>query len=61
MKQYEVTLWFFASPSLGFQGCYSYETVTASSNSEARKFAKDKLLTHRGYSAKIISVRLKNS
>ena len=59
MNKYEVTLWFNAIPSMGFQGCYSYETVTASSNSDARKYAKEHLLAHRGYTAKIVSIRKK--
>ena len=60
MNKYEVTLWFNAIPEIGFHGCYSYETVIASSNSEARKYAKENLLSHRSYTAKIISIRRKS-
>ena len=61
MKKYKVTLWFKPIKEIGFQGCFSYETVTAPSNTEARKFAKENLLAFRGYTAKIISVRVQKS
>ena len=61
MKRYEVTLWLYAIPDIGFHGCYSYETVTASCHADARRYAKEHLLSIRGYMAKIISIRIKRS
>ena len=61
MNKYRITLFYKADPSIGFRGCYNYETISAPSNKEARKYAKDNLLSFRGYSAKLVSVRKINS
>ena len=56
MKKFEITLWCKADPSIGFSGCYEYYTLNSENKRTARQYAKDNLLTHLGYSYKIVSV-----